>query len=295
MKRSTVGIVLACSMVALILGSCDQTQVASAGYVGFRTQSSTTSPVVTLTANGLANALIVPAGTPVQLAWASQNASVCSVSLQVGPSGAPTQQSWGNTLNGTYALTPTDENIVIATCVDNLGQTAESKVDIMVQAPCTGAGKTLVQLLTRTIVNRAANQYMKYTLSYQDCAGNPAPIPNTPIWYDDDARESTDVNPLSYWVTAADGTVSAQGTLQTVWGQDLFGHQGSDYFHFVTDHAVNLPAGTTSCELTIDMSNTVWHAFSTVLFFVPAQEVIDTFLSFGNSQPDVAPVTFLNN
>lgn len=251
-------------------------------------------PLVTITANGKTDHLVLTSGNAALIAWQSQNSTQCTVTAQAGPTGVPQVQSWGNLLSGSHSVSPTAETVFIATCKNALGNTATSQVDVYVAPPCNGNGKTIIQLLTAQLVNNAPNQFMQYDLSYQDCNGQPAPIPSGQLWYDDAAYFSNGGQLLPYSVSSSDGSLNASGNLSPVRGEDLFGNRGSRYFHFTTNQNIEVPPNVLSLRVTIDMSNIEIHAYTTDMRNPPALEKIETFLRIGSSEADVAPVMFKN-
>jgi len=301
-----------CVIASAILLACDKSSVSTNGKLPNPDGSTTvnnsspgntnnpssgttgeaTQPQVSLTANGKSESVVVEENTNVHLVWNSLNATACNLTMAVGTTGSALSQSWGTTLSGAHDLIPTDQTAFVAHCTDANGQKASSTVVIYVAPPCLA--KTVIQLLTPSVTNNALNQFVKYSLSYTDCNGKPLPFPNGNLWYDNDGKiqASAASESLPFQITA--GSTSVSGQLDPVVGEDLFGHTGPIYLHYLSSQSLSLPSGLSSFTLSINVSGKTVHSYDTDWENPPAEESIRTFLRFADAEPDVVSVIFKN-
>jgi hypothetical protein len=251
-------------------------------------------PTVAITANGKIDALVLTPGTTVHLEWSSQNATSCSISSKISSDTTSVTETWGNTFSGNHDVTPAADQVTYTLTCANANGNASTKVDLYVSKPCTG-GKTVIELLTSSVKNLADNQIVEYRISFQSCDGSPKPVPSGKLWYDEAAVDVSGTLDLPYSIKTDDGTVQVSGTMHSEFGEDLFGHTGDNYFHFLTDKSVTFPSNLSSFKLTVDVSQTEMHSYDTDLTkTIPATEKVNTFLRIGDSEPDVANITVVN-
>jgi len=294
-------------IVGLLFSACDRASVAGRGNIAAPANnesgnnppgSGNNLPTVSLTANGEANNLVVASGAQVQLVWASQNTNSCSLSEAL-TTGNP--QTWTAAANGTQNISPTDQTTVTATCSNSAGQSATAQVVIYVTPTCVA--KTVATPITTSVINNAPNQFVTYQISYTSCSGQPLSFPPGQVSYDNNGVSWTNTTTLPYSLSGTG--ISVQGNMDADFGTDLFGHTSACknlqdaqnmqcYYHFVTDQTVTIPTGVSSFTFTVDMSNTILHNYGVDPSNPPPTETISTYLAFGNAQPAVAPINFIN-
>jgi len=154
--------------------------------------------------------------------------------------------------------------------------------------------RTVIELLTPSIVNNASNQILKFKVSYIGPSGNPVDFPFDELLFDIAAISPSGANPLGYTISVSNA-VEYAGSIDPVWGTDLFGNQGSNYYHFETNQKIDIAAGVASFVFAVDLSHTVHHPYGSS-GTPPAQEPIDVYVRFGHdSLYAQTPVTFINH
>lgn len=162
------------------------------------------------------------------------------------------------------------------------------------EPPVTGEeNRTVIQLLTPTIINNAAKQFLQFQVSYEGPSGNPVDFPFDQMLFDIASVNLGEIRALEYTITVSN-SVEYQGEMDPHWGEDLFGNVGSNFFHYATDQWLNIPAGVRWFIFSIDLSYTTNHPYGSS-GTPPPQEVIQVYVKFGHdSLLASAPVTFIN-
>jgi len=153
--------------------------------------------------------------------------------------------------------------------------------------------RTVIQLLTSTIINNAPNQLLQFKVSYEGANGNPVDFPFDELLFDIASINASGASSLDYTIEISNAA-GYSGAIAPVWGEDLFGNLGRNYYHYATDQTLNIAAGVRWFIFTVDLSYTVNHPYGSV-GTPPAQESIPVYVRFGHeSMAAMAPVTFVN-
>lgn len=144
----------------------------------------------------------------------------------------------------------------------------------------TPENRTVIELLTPTIINNAANQFLKFRVSYIGPNGNPVAFPFDDLLFDIASINATGARSLGYSISVSN-QVEYAGYLDPVWGEDLFGNAGSNYYHYATDQRLDIQAGVTWFVFTVNLSNMVNHPYGSRAPY-PRNETIPVYVRFGH-------------
>jgi len=170
--------------------------------------------------------------------------------------------------------------------VIEMGQKVEPPED------CTETGATRADLLTQSVINGQADQWIEYKLFTTTCDGAITPLTSDFVLFDVNATIPTAIaQPVNFEFLSDDGkrTRLHAGTFRVIFGTDLFGNAGN-YFHWRTDQKTNLQPNTTSIILRMNIGTTGFiNKDSSVTLH---GETLSTFLRFGTMAPVEKPVRF---
>lgn len=159
--------------------------------------------------------------------------------------------------------------------------------------PTDPVAATVIELLTPQIINNAADQHLQFRVRYEGTPGNPSDFPVDEMLFDIASTAASEIRSLDYKITVSN-SLEYQGQIDPVWGEDLFGNVGSNYFHFATDQLIDIPAGITWFTFDVDLSYSINHPYGSTAPH-PASEQIQVYVKFGHdSMLASAPVTFIN-
>ena len=170
----------------------------------------------------------------------------------------------------------------------NKGPEPKSK-DSQPSAPalpkCENNAATQVTLLTNTVQNGVAGNFVEYKMTVTDCDGKQIPFTASAVSFDLASYVGTQAN-LTYVITdAGDSSHSVRGTLNNLQGNDLFGNSGPNYYHYETDQPVSFAAQANAIIVHIDLMGMSMAPYGT-----SSPLEMNTYLKFGNAAPVKAPV-----
>ena len=153
---------------------------------------------------------------------------------------------------------------------------------------CSQEGVTQATIKTSSVINGRVDSYFEYEVAHSDCDGFALVLEKADILFDIDGFV-TGVTPIRYEID--DGITKYDGRLNTIAGKDLFGKTGSNLFHFATLN-VNLNAETKKVTLRIFLDG---QSFKKTDGSTPVgDELLNTYLRFGNAKPVMKVVKFVN-
>ena len=150
---------------------------------------------------------------------------------------------------------------------------------------CNQYGQTQAKLLTDLVQNGTAGNFVEYQLTLTDCSGKQVPFSANTVSFDLAAYVSSEAN-LSYVITdASDKNHTVSGTLNNLKGHDLFGNNGSNYYHYETDKPVSFAAGANAIIVHIDLNGMAMRTYGN-----QSSTDLNTYLAFGDAAPVKAVV-----
>ena len=178
--------------------------------------------------------------------------------------------------------------------------------DFLQNMECTSSGKTEAKLLTKEVVNGAAESELRYEISLTDCDGNPKALEAKFLLFDFDGllirSAITDRDRGSSFSYTTDGSSIGDGTLERKMGQDLFGRVDPQYAHWRALGDFDLAKNKAVFNINISISERVMLPDSDEIFGYEAAKPEDiddeyevvTYLRIGRSLPSKVKVTFKN-
>ena len=150
---------------------------------------------------------------------------------------------------------------------------------------CENNAATQVTLLTNTVQNGVAGNFVEYKMSVTDCDGKQIPFTASAVSFDLASYVGAQAN-LTYVITdAGDSSHTVRGTLNNLQGNDLFGNSGPNYYHYETDQPVSFAAQANAIIVHIDLMGISMTPYGT-----SSPLEMNTYLKFGNAAPVKAPV-----
>jgi len=158
-------------------------------------------------------------------------------------------------------------------------------------ASCQAGVSTItnVRTLTKVVDQNSSRRVITYELNLIDCPGvTPVAIADL-IYFDIDAG-TTMISALDFVATSA--SQSVRGQLIPISGQDMFGREQANAFHYRADQKLQIPATRGKVLVEINLGNATWNTFPGSANNSNQDLSLPTYFKFGSAEPVRIDVLF---